>query len=90
MLTVEHRHLRNFIAVAEELNFCRAAERLHMAQPPLSAAITQLEQQLGVQLLLRTTRQVSLTDPGEVFLVGAQRVRRSDERSAGATLRWPL
>ena len=84
---VEHRHLRYFVAVAEELNFCRAAQRLHMAQPPLSAAIRQLEQQLGTQLLLRTTRQVSLTDPGEVFLVGAQRVLETLDLAVDATQR---
>ena len=70
---VELRHLRYFVAVAEELNFSRAAERLHMAQPPLSAAIRQLERELGTQLLLRTTREVRLTDAGSSFLDGARR-----------------
>ena len=57
---LELRHLRYFIAVAQELNFSRAAERLHMAQPPLSVAIRQLEQELGTALLMRTTRDVGL------------------------------
>jgi DNA-binding transcriptional LysR family regulator len=74
---VEHRHLRYFVAVAEELNFSRAADRLHMAQPPLSAAIRQLERNLGAQLLTRTTRHVALTDAGKVFLLGARRVLES-------------
>ena len=69
---VELRHLRYFLAVAEELNFSRAAERLNMAQPPLSVAIQQLEQELGTPLLTRTTREVRLTDAGEAFLSGAQ------------------
>jgi DNA-binding transcriptional LysR family regulator len=56
------------VAVAEELNFTRAAERLHMAQPPLSAAIRQLEQQLETVLLERTSRQVELTEAGRVLL----------------------
>jgi DNA-binding transcriptional LysR family regulator len=86
-LMIEHRHLRYFIAVAEELNFSRAAERLHMAQPPLSSAIRQLERELGAQLLLRTTRQVSLTGPGEVFLAGAQRVLESLDLAVDATRR---
>jgi DNA-binding transcriptional LysR family regulator len=70
---LELRHLRYFIAVAEELNFSRAAERLHMAQPPLSVAIRQLEQELGTDLFVRTTREVQLTDAGQAFLHGARR-----------------
>jgi DNA-binding transcriptional LysR family regulator len=65
---VEVREARYFIAVAEELNFGRAAERLHMSQPPLSAAIKSLEKRLDVLLLHRTTREVRLTPAGTVFL----------------------
>ncbi|MBO0677565.1 LysR family transcriptional regulator [Mycolicibacterium sp. S2-37] len=65
---VEVREARYFIAVAEQLNFGRAAELLHMSQPPLSAAIKTLEGRLGVQLLHRTTREVRLTSAGAVFL----------------------
>jgi DNA-binding transcriptional LysR family regulator len=64
----ELRLLLSFLAVAEELNFTRAAERLHIAQPALSAQIRQLESQLGTRLLERTTRSVSLTPAGEVVL----------------------
>lgn len=67
-VTPELRLVRYFVAVAEERNFTRAAERLHMAQPPLSAAIRQLEQQLGVQLLERSPRQVELTVAGSLLL----------------------
>lgn len=68
MDTLETRELRYFIAVAEELHFGRAAERLGMAQPPLSRAVQQLERRLGVRLLERNRRGVGLTRAGEMLL----------------------
>lgn len=68
----EIRHLRVFVAVAEELNFHHAAERLNMTQPAVSRIIGELEERLGVRLLERTTRMVRLTDPGRYLMAEAQ------------------
>jgi DNA-binding transcriptional LysR family regulator len=81
-MQLELRHLRYFLAVAEELNFSRAAERLHIAQPALSAQIRSLETQLGTELFSRTTRKVDLTPAGELLLADARDIVERADRAA--------
>lgn len=71
---MEFRHLRYFLAVAEELHFPRAAERLHIEQSPLSRAIRELEEELGAQLFVRTSRSTRLTLAGKLLMENAPRV----------------
>ncbi|MEE4598347.1 LysR family transcriptional regulator [Streptomyces sp. DSM 41524] len=86
---LESRELRYFLAVAEELNFSRAAQRLHIAQPALSRAVRALEARLGSKLFHRTTRRVSLTDAGAVLKEDAQMIlaalRLAEARARRAT-----
>jgi LysR family transcriptional regulator, benzoate and cis,cis-muconate-responsive activator of ben and cat genes len=80
---MELRHLRYFVAVAEELNFRRAAERLHVTRPALSKQVKDLEAQTGVRLLERDTVSVSLTDAGSVFLAEARGILADVDRAVG-------
>ena len=84
---MELRHLRYFVAVAEELNFTKAAEKLRLAQPSLTRQIHNLEAELGVRLLNRSKSRVSLTDEGRSFLVDAQRLVAQSLESVQAVQR---
>ncbi|OZI31544.1 LysR family transcriptional regulator [Bordetella genomosp. 10] len=84
---MDMRQLRYFVMVAEELSFSRAAERLHMSQPPLSQHIKLLEDDIGVQLFHRTRREVRLTDAGAVFLRESRLLLGQMKTAVSATVR---
>lgn len=84
---MELRHLRYFVAVAEAMNFSKAAHSLHMAQPPLSRQIKQLEDEIGTSLLLRNRGGVVLTDAGRIFLQQAQVILNQSAQAVASASR---
>lgn len=86
-MNIELRHLRYFIAVAEELHFGHAAARLNISQPPLSQQIQILEQQIGARLLARTNRSVSLTPAGRQFLADSRQILSQVDDAVGRAAR---
>src|SRR5246127_5407220 len=87
MTPVESRRLRYFVAVAEELSFVRASERLHIAPPALSRAIGELEAHLGVKLFERSSRHVALTDAGSALLPDVRRALQDLDAATSRTQR---
>src|SRR5262249_56215815 len=86
-LPVDFREVRYFVVLCEELDFGRAAERLHISQSPLSQAIAQLERKLGTRLLDRSSRHVQVTEAGNVLVHHARRLLRDADDAVGATRR---